>query len=257
MGILSGLAKRSATAFTLAAALLPATIVHADEVSIAVAANFTDAMRDIATEFETATGHKAVVSYASTGKIYAQIENGAPFEVFLAADAVRPEKAEAEGLAVPDTRFTYATGKLTLWSASDDLFSDGEAFLKSGAFGHVAIANPKTAPYGAAAQQVLAHMGLWEPFSDRIVRGDTIAQAFQFVASGNADAGFVATSQVKALPPESGTGWDVPTSYYEPIVQQAVLLKKGENNPAALSFLEFLKGDTAHDIVTSYGYGVE
>lgn len=229
----------------------------ADEVSVAVAANFTDAMRDIAAEFETATGHKAVVSYASTGKLYAQIENGAPFEIFLAADAVRPEKAIAEGHAVPGTQFTYAKGKLALWSPEEGLFTDGAAYLEANAFSHLAIANPKTAPYGLAAEQVLEKLGLWDSLAPKLVRGDTITQAFQFVASTNAEAGFVALSQVKALKDASGSTWEVPEADYAPIVQDAVLLKKGENNPAAIAFLEFLKGETATNIALGYGYGVE
>lgn len=255
MRILARLTKPVTAALT--ALMLLAPTARADEVSVAVAANFTDAMRDIAREFEKETGHKAVVSFASTGKLYAQIENGAPFEVFLAADSKRPEKAEAEGLAVPGSRFTYAKGKLALWSPTEGLFTDGEEFLKTGTFSHAAIANPKTAPYGLAARQVLTHMGLWDTLSPRLVRGDTIAQAFQFVASGNAEVGFVAFSQVKALPDKTGSSWEIPESYYEPITQQAVLLKKGETNPAAKAFIDFLKGDTAQDITFSYGYGVE
>ncbi|MBD8893372.1 molybdate ABC transporter substrate-binding protein [Roseibium litorale] len=241
----------------LASLLLLAPAAHAEEVLVAVAANFTDAMRDIAREFEKETGHKAVVSFASTGKLYAQIENGAPFEVFLAADSQRPEKAEAEGLAVPGSRFTYAKGKLALWSPTQGLFTGGEEFLKTGTFSHVAIANPKTAPYGLAARQALIHMSLWNTLSPWLVHGDTIAQTFQFVASGNAELGFVALSQLKALPDKTGSSWEIPESYYEPITQQAVLLKKGETNPAARAFIDFLKGGTAQDITVSYGYGVE
>ncbi|POF33883.1 molybdate ABC transporter substrate-binding protein [Roseibium marinum] len=255
MRMLTRFAKLAVVGLTTAMAC--ASAAGAGEVSVAVAANFTDAMRDIARAFETATGHKAVVSFASTGKIYAQIQNGAPFEVFLAADAARPQKAEAEGLAVPGSRFTYAKGKLALWSATENLFSDGEDYLKTGAFSHAAIANPKTAPYGFAARQVLERLGLWDTLSDRLVRGDTIAQAFQFVASGNADVGLLALSQVLALPAGTGSNWEIPETYYEPIVQEAVLLKKGETNPAALAFIDFLKGGTARNITTGYGYAVE
>ncbi|MDJ0931313.1 molybdate ABC transporter substrate-binding protein [Breoghania sp.] len=193
---------------------------------------------------------------------YAQIQNGAPFWIFLAADSARPEKAEAEGLAVAGSRFTYAKGKLTLWSPTKDLFTDGAAFLKEGDFNHVAIANPKTAPYGLAAQQALEKLKLWDALVDKRVQGDTIAQAFQFVFNGNAEVGFVAGSQVVAVIKEAGpkgadSVWDVPESDYAPIVQQAVLLKKGEDKPGAAAFIAFLKGEIAKEITTGYGYAVE
>lgn len=255
MRSLTKMLKRASMGLLAAAWLLQTAA--ADEVSVAVAANFTDAMRDIAAEFETATGHKAVVSYASTGKLYAQIENGAPFEVFLAADALRPEKAIAEGHAVPGTQFTYAKGRLALWSPEAGLFSDGAAYLKANDFAHIAIANPRTAPYGVAAEQVLAKLGVLETVAPKLVRGDTITQAFQFVASTNAQAGFVALSQVRSLSGATGSTWEVPKGDYDAIVQDAVLLKKGEDNPAAQAFLEFLKGETATNIALGYGYGVE
>jgi len=240
----------------LIAALMAAQSSFAAEVSVAVAANFTDAARDLAPLFENATGHTAKISFGSTGKLYTQIENGAPFEVFLAADSRRPQKAEAEGLAVPGSRFTYASGKLVLWSANPGLLADAEAWLLQGKH-RLAIANPKTAPYGVAAQQVIVHLGVWESQKRRIVQGDSIAQTFQFVATQNAEAGFVAYSQVKAWKGERGSLWDVPQAYYAPIEQQAVLLKKGENNLAAKAFLEFLKSDAARAVIRGYGYGVE
>lgn len=242
---------------SLIAALAGCHAALADEVSVAVAANFTDAMRDIAKAFEKTTGHKAVVSFGSTGKLYTQIENGAPFEVFLAADAARPQKALKEGLAVPGSDFTYARGKLALWSADAKAFTDGEAYLKEGKFQHLAIANPKTAPYGLAAQQTMEKLGLLDKLTPKLVRGDSISQTYQFVVSTNAEAGFVALSQLKAKPDNTGSTWKVPDSFYAPIMQQAVLLKKGEKNPAALAFIAFLKGETANDITLSYGYGVE
>lgn len=231
--------------------------VFAGEVSVAVAANFTDATRQIVLLFEKATGHKARVSYGSTGKLYAQIEHGAPFEVYLAADTKRPIKAEKEGLAVMGSRFVYARGKLVLWSARADLFSDGESYLKNATFSRVAMANPKTAPYGFAARQVMEHIGIWSRLQSRLVRGDSIAQTFQFVATSNAQAGFVAYSQVKAWKGSAGSIWLIPANYYAPINQAAVLLKKGQSNPAAKAFLEFLKGPAARKVIERYGYGVE
>jgi molybdate transport system substrate-binding protein len=224
---------------------------------VAVAANFTDATRDIVPLFEKATGHQLKVSFGSTGKLYSQIEHGAPFEVFLAADSKRPKKAEKQGLAVSGSRFTYARGKLALWSPKSGLFDDAEAYLKRGEFRHAAIANPKTAPYGLAAQQVMEHLAVWSSLQSKLVRGDSIAQAFQFVATGNAAVGFVALSQVRGWKGSEGTAWEIPQAYYAPIEQQAVLLKKGEANPAARAFLDFLKGGGARNVITAYGYGVE
>jgi len=232
-------------------------MVHADEASVAVAANFTDATRDIMPLFEKTTGHTVKISFGSTGKLYAQIEHGAPFEVFLAADSKRPKKAVDEGLALEGTRFTYAMGKLALWSPKPDVFSDAEAYLKEGSFQRVAIANPKTAPYGLAAKQVLERLGIWQSVQKKLVRGDSIAQAFQFVATGNAEVGCVAMSQVKAWKEGDGSMWEIPQDYYAPIEQQAVLLKKGSDNEAAKAFLEFLKSDAARAIISGYGYGVE
>jgi molybdate transport system substrate-binding protein len=227
------------------------------EVKIAVAANFTDATREIAPLFEQATGHTTKISYGSTGKLYSQIEHGAPFEVFLAADTKRPKKAETEGLAVSGSRFVYAKGKLVLWSAKPDLFKDGEAFLASGAFDHLAMANPKTAPYGLAAEQVMQHLNLLPTLAPKLVKGDSISQTFQFVTTGNAEAGFVAFAQIKGWQGESGTLWEIPTDYYAPIDQAAVLLKKGEANPAATAYLKFLKSDAAREVIERYGYGVK
>jgi molybdate transport system substrate-binding protein len=221
----------------------------AGEVSIAVAANFTDATRQIVPLFEKATGHTAKVSYGSTGKLYSQIENGAPFQVFLAADTKRPVKAEKEGLAVAGSRFVYAKGKIVLWSAKPRLVDNGESFLKNAAFAHLAMANPKTAPYGLAARQVMQHLGLWSKLQSKLVRGESIAQTFQFVVTGNAESGFVAYSQVKAWKGTAGSAWIIPTDYYAPIDQAAVLLKKGESNPAAKAFLDFLKSDAARKVI--------
>lgn len=235
---------------------LIAAPVQAGEVSVAVAANFTDATRDIVPLFEKASGHTLKVSFGSTGKLYAQIEHGAPFEVFLAADSKRPQKAEAEELAVEGSRFTYAQGKLALWSSRAGLFADAEAYLREAPFQRAAIANPKTAPYGLAAQQVMEQLGVWAQLQRKLVRGDSIAQTFQFVATGNTEVGFVALSQVKAWKGEGGTLWAIPQAYYAPIEQQAVLLKRGADNEAARAFLDFLQGDEARAVIRAYGYGV-
>lgn len=232
-------------------------LAAAGEVSVAVAANFTDAAQQIAQRFQETTGHSAKISYGSTGKLYAQIQNGAPFEVFLAADTKRPSKAEEEGLAVPGSRFIYARGKLALWSAKEGLFGDGVAYLKGSTFKHLAIANPATAPYGQAARQVMEYLGLLPVLEPKLVQGDSITQTFQFVATGNAEVGFVAFSQVKGWQGAPGSTWEVPMEYYPPIEQAAVLLKTGGTNPAAQSFLDFLKSDAAREIIAAYGYGTE
>jgi molybdate transport system substrate-binding protein len=236
---------------------LPCGSATAAEVSVAVAANFTDAARQIAQRFHESTGHSAEISYGSTGKLYAQIQNGAPFEVFLAADTKRPAKAEEEGLAVPGSRFIYARGKLALWSAKSGRFGDGAAYLRGETFHHLALANPETAPYGLAARQVMEHLDLLPALQSKLVQGDSIAQTFQFVATGNAEVGFVAYSQVTAWQGEPGSLWEVPMEYYAPIEQAAVLLKTGADNPAAQAFLDFLKSDAAREIITAYGYGTE
>lgn len=248
--------RATSTMAMLLAAVL-ATAAQADEVGVAVAANFTDATRDIVPLFEKATGHKVKVSFGSTGKLYAQIEHGAPFEVFLAADSKRPKRAVREGLAIEGTRFTYAKGKLALWSPEPDAFDNPETFLKSSNFNRIAIANPKTAPYGLAAQQVMEHIGVWKSLQPKLVRGDSIAQTFQFTATGNTEIGFVALSQLTAWKESEGTQWTIPQSYYAPIEQQAVLLKKGADNQAAKAFLDFLKSDEARAVISSYGYGVK
>ena len=231
--------------------------VEAEEVLIAVAANFIDASREIAPLFERVSGHTTRISYGSTGKLYSQIEHGAPFELFLAADTQRPIKAEEEGMAVPGTRFIYAKGKLVLWSVKPGLFNDAEGFLRQGDFDHLALANPKTAPYGLAAQQVMHQLGVLPSLTAKLVRGESIAQAFQFTATGNAELGFVALAQIKTWKGEAGTLWEIPAEYYSPIAQAAVLLKKGEANPAATAYLEFLKSDVAREVIERYGYGVE
>ena len=238
----------------LLAGFLFCSRLSAAEVHIAVAANFTDAMRRIAPLFEQTTGHTTRISYGSTGKLFSQIDNGAPFDVFLAADTRRPGMAEAQGLAVPGSGFIYASGKLMLWSSETDAFDDAESWLRQAHFRYLAIANPKTAPYGLAARQVLERLDIKEGVTFRLVRGDSIAQTFQFVATGNAEAGFVAASQVRAWRGDTGTSWEIPPDYYSPINQAATLLKKGRSNPAAQAFLDFLRNDSARAVIESYGY---
>lgn len=242
---------------TLIGIPLFATQVVAEEVKIAVAANFTDATRMIVKLFEKQSGHTTKVSYGSTGKLYSQIEHGAPFELFLAADTKRPIMAEKAGLAVAGSHFVYAKGKLVLWSIKQDLFKEGETFLKHEAFKHLALANPKTAPYGQAAEQVMQQLGVLDNIRPKLVKGDSISQTFQFAATGNADAGFIALAQIKAWKGKRGTLWEIPSNYYRAIDQAAVLLKKGESNPAATDFLAFLKSDEARKVIKEFGYGVE
>jgi molybdate transport system substrate-binding protein len=224
----------------------------ADQVKVAVAANFTAAMKEIAKGFEQSTGHRALISYGSTGKLYAQIVNGAPFGVFLAADQVRPQRLEQAGKA--SRRFTYATGKLVLWSADPDTVDPEGNVLREGEFRHLAIANPKTAPYGSAAMEVLGKLGLEANVRPRLVRGDSIAQTHQFVATGGAQLGFVALAQLALM--EEGSQWEVPQSLYPPIHQDAVLLSAGEDQPAALALLDYLAGEEAGAVIRRFGYGV-
>lgn len=229
-----------------------AVSVHAAEVKVAVAANFADAVKEIGALFEKASGHKAVFSFGPTGGLYNQITQAAPFEVFLAADQATPAKAITEGHAVAGNIFTYATGKLVLFSKTDGL-SLGEAALKDGKFTRIAIANPKTTPYGAAAIEVLEKLGVYKALEGKIVQGNTIAQAYQFVDTANAEVGFVAFSQVALK--SGGSRWVVPASMYKTIAQDAVLLKTGAGNDAAKAFLAFLKGPEARKVIEKYGYG--
>jgi len=239
----------------LLSALLCALAVHADEVSVAVAANFTAPMQQIAAEFEKDTGHKAVLAFGATGKFYAQISNGAPFEVFLAADEETPAKLEKELLAAPGSRFTYAVGKLVLWSTREGYVDGKGEVLKKGDFKHLALANPKTAPYGAAAVEALKRLGVLDSIQPRFVQGENIAQTHQFIATGNAELGFVALSQVfKDGKLTSGSAWIVPGKLYEPIRQDAVVLARGRNKPAAGALVDYLKGARARAIIKSYGY---
>lgn len=243
---------------TVLAALITSFTVGtacADDVQVAVAANFTAPIQAIASDFEKDTGHKLIAAYGATGQFYTQIKNGAPFEVFLAADDSTPEKLEKEGETVPGSRFTYAVGTLALWSAKDGYVDPEGQVLKEGTYQHLAIANPKAAPYGLAATQVLDKMGLTEKVKDKIVEGQNITQAYQFVSTGNAQLGFVALSQIyKDGKVSSGSAWIIPEAMHDPIKQDAVILKKGANNPAAKALTEYLKGPKAAAIIKSYGY---
>jgi molybdate transport system substrate-binding protein len=244
------IASALATALAALAAIGPA---DAGEVKVAVAANFTEAAREIGALFARSGGDSAVFSFGSTGQLYAQITQQAPFEVFLAADQARPAKAEQEGHAVPGSRFTYATGRIVLFSM-DKSAVRGEATLREARFGKLAICNPQTAPYGAASVETLKALGVYDALSRKLVVGANIAQAYQFVATGNAEVGFVALSQV-ARDPDRGSRWVVPATLYTPIAQDAVLLKTGSGNPAARAFLDFLKGPQARAVIERYGYG--
>ena len=231
----------------------------AGEAVVAVAANFAEVAERLAKDFEQASGHKLELVVGSTGKLHAQIANGAPLDAFLSADQASPERLVKEGLAVAGSRFTYATGRLTLWSAEPGrVGSDGGATLKGGKFRLLAIANPELAPYGAAAKQALEKLGLWERFKDKIVMGETVGQAHAMVASGNAELGFVALSYVLSPRTETkGSRWDVPAHFYAPLHQDAVLLARSAGNPAARAFLAFLRSAKAKAVIKSFGYGVE
>lgn len=230
-------------------------VTMAGEVSVAVASNFTAPMKAIAQAFERDTGHKAILSFGATGQFYAQIKNGAPFAVLLAADDETPARLEREGVAVPGNRFTYATGKIVLWSKKADLVDTNGEILKTGKFDKLALANPKLAPYGAAAMQVLEKLNLTKQLGPRLVEASNIGQTFQFVSSGNAALGFVALSQVfENGKLKEGSGWVVPSNLYSPIEQDAVLLTSGKANVAAQALLQYLRSDKAKAIIVSFGY---
>ena len=231
--------------------------VQAETVQVAVAANFINPMHAIAAAFEQTTGHKALLAFGSTGKFYAQIKNGAPFQVLLAADESTPLKLEQEGLSIPGTRFTYANGKLVLWSPQAEVVDSKGEVLTMGRYARLAIANPKLAPYGAAAIAVLENLKQLQSVLPKLVQGENIAQTYQFVASGNAELGFVALSQVMQEGKlRSGSAWLVPAKLYPPIRQDAVLLGKGKGNAAATALLEFLRTEKAKTIIRSFGYDI-
>lgn len=244
--------KRLRILATLSILAIIAGQTTADEIRVAVASNFIGAMQHITNDFEAATGHRVILIFGSTGKHYAQIKNGAPFDAFFAADVSRPQRLEEEGVALPGSRFTYAIGKVVLWSPQRGHANPGINLLKEQPFRHLAIANPKLAPYGKAAEQVLRAHGLWDSLKGRIVRGENIGQTFQFVKSGNAQWGFVAYSQVtRPGLPNEGSLWIIPSSLYDPIEQQAVLLT---NREAALAFMAFVKSGPIRKTIQNYGY---
>lgn len=246
------LTRRSLWALTLAAMAALAGPARADEIKVAVAANFTEPAKQIAALFKANTGHEAVLSFGSSGQFYTQITQDAPFVILLSADDERPKKLVADGLAQADSRFTYAVGKLVLWSKTEG-YVKGEETLKADAFSKISIANPTAAPYGAAAIETLKALKLYDTLQAKIVQGNSIAQAFQFVDTGNAELGFVALSQVIKA---GGSRWLVPQALYTPILQDAVLLKKGADSAAAKAFLDFLKGPEARSVIEAYGYGL-
>ncbi|MDG1581745.1 molybdate ABC transporter substrate-binding protein [Pseudomonas sp. GOM6] len=227
----------------------------AEQVQVAVAANFTAPMKALAADFEKDTGHTLKAAYGATGQFYAQIHNGAPFEVFLAADDSTPAKLEREGHAVPGSRFTYAIGTLALWSAKEGYVDRQGLVLRDAAFQHLAVANPKTAPYGLAALQTLTRLGLKQALAKKLVEGQNIAQTHQFVASGNAELGFVALSQIYQNGRiTGGSAWLVPSEMHDPIRQDALILSKGKDNPAARALVEYLRGAKAAEVIRAYGY---
>ncbi len=251
--------KRWVMASGFAWILLTGIPVFAGEVTAAVASNFLNPFKQLVSNFQKQSGHTVSIVSGSTGKLYAQIIHGAPFDIFLAADSERPRLLAKGGQAVAATRFTYARGKIVLWSADPERISAyGRKFLRSQNFKHLALANPKTSPYGKAAFMTLQRLNLWESLSPLIVRGENIGQTFQFVATGNAEVGFVALSQV--LDPRlkiKGSRWQVPRHLYDPIDQDAVLLNRGQTNPAAQALWKFLQSDAARKIIQSYGYGLQ
>jgi molybdate transport system substrate-binding protein len=237
-----------------AMALVVGTSAPAAEASVAVAANFTEPAKAIAAAFTRATGDTATLSFGASGGFYTQMTHGAPFEVFLSADTERPAALERDGLAVPGTRFVYAVGRLVLYSTTPGLVDGKGDVLRSGGFAHLAIADPAAAPYGSAAVETLKALKLYEVVAPKLVTGSSITQAYQFVATGAAELGFVAASQVIDVP--GGSRWAVPATLHKPIEQGAVLLKRGAGNPAAAAFVRFLHGPEATAIIRRYGYEV-
>ena len=231
--------------------------LHAAETQVAVAANFAEPIKAIAAVLEKTTGHTLQVTVGATGRLYAQIRNGAPFDVLLAADTRAPEQLEADGLAQPGSRFTYATGKLVLWSAKAGRVDDQGAVLKAAGLGKVAFAAPKVAPYGAAAVEAMDRLGLSASLAPKLVQGESIGQAFNFVYTGNADVGFVALSQVlEGGQLRSGSVWVLPSTLYSPIRQDAVVLQRGAGNEAAQALVKLLQSPNVKDLIRSYGYGL-
>jgi molybdate transport system substrate-binding protein len=230
-------------------------LARAEQVQVAVAANFSAPMQVLAAEFEKSSGHKLAIAYGSTGKFYAQIRNGAPYDVLLAADDETPRKLAQEGMALAETQFTYAKGRLVLWSAKESLVDPRGEVLNKAAFDHLALANPKLAPYGAAAIETVKALGIHDALSPKFVLAENIAQAYQFVKSGNAQLGFVALSQVmKDDKIGEGSAWVVPSKLHQPILQDAIVLDKGRGKAAALALLSYMRGEKSKALIRSYGY---
>jgi molybdate transport system substrate-binding protein len=231
---------------------------HAETVNIAVAANFTEPAKALAAILSKTTGHTANLSFGATGAFYSQIKNGAPFDILLAADDERPARLEKEGDTVPGSRFTYATGQLVLWSAKPGYVDDKGAVLKANQFNKLAVANPKNAPYGAAAMEALDKLGLTSTVQPKLVTGESIGQTYNFIATGNAELGFVALSQVlNAGNLKSGSMWLVPAQLHTPIIQDAVILKRGTDNPAAKAWMDLMKTPKTKEFIRTYGYAVK
>lgn len=229
-------------------------ISQADDVHVAVAANFLSTLQQVADGFSKKNPHRVVISSGSTGKLYAQIVHGAPYQIFLAADAERPQRLEREGFGVKDSRYTYARGRLALWSRDARRVDAAGNVLKVGGVAHLAMANPRTAPYGLAAQQTLEHLGVWQTWQPRVVQGEDIGQVLQFVDSGAAELGFVAYAQVKQR--NVGSYWLVPSTYHAPLEQQVVLLQRGAETPAALAFMRYLRSAEVRRLIEDAGYEV-
>ena len=241
----------------LAFFLLHVSDALAKELRIAVASNFLLPLKELSRKFKESTGHKVVVISGSTGKLYAQIKQGATFDILLAADSLRPELLEKEGIGVPGSRFTYAVGRLALWSADSTLpLNNDLQVLNNKNFRYLAIANPKTAPYGKAAEQVLRKKGFWEQIQNRLVRGENISQTFQFVMTGNADIGFIALSQLRKNQGR-GFSWIIPQEWNDPIRQKGILLKRAKTNKPARQFLNFIKSNRIQKQIESYGYSLK
>lgn len=236
--------------------VLLGSMAQAEPLNVAVAANFLSTAQALARDFEARTGDRVLLSSGSTGKLYAQIRQGAPYQIFLAADVERPQLLEQQGLTVPGSRFTYAKGKLGLWSRKRATLAAGIEALNDGSIARLAIANPKTAPYGRAARQTLQALGQWSRWRDRVVRGENVSQTLQFAVTGNVDAAFVALAQIHGLEsaPEGGL-WAVPESLYDPIEQQAVLLRRGGHRLPAQRFMAYLRSSEAQQLIEASGYG--
>lgn len=235
-----------------------AVAAQAADIIVAVASNFTAPMKEIAAQFEKDTGYDVKLAFGSSGKFFAQIKHGAPFQLFFSADQSKPAMLEEQGMIVPNSRFTYAIGALALWSAKQEFVKGEDLLLQRDRFNKLAIANMRLAPYGSAAKEVLENLGIYQQVTSKLVQGENIAQTYQFVSSGNADLGFVSVSQIMSEGEiRQGSAWLVPEHLYRPIRQDAVLLSSGENNPAARAMMTYLRNDKAKRVIESYGYKMD